>query len=207
VMGNHDLHQPGNKQPWHAPETWRRHFGLPHNGPKGVVELDQQAYYLDYQGVRFLVVDANVFENPKSRIPGRVRIRDAQVSWVANSLKDNPNRWTVVLEHQGMFSIAKNRDYLEMQELLAPLYEKYRVALVLQGHDHSYGRLRKNGVTYVTSVCGPKMYKLESKYVGMMEKTATNMQMYQVVNVDAERITLQAYSLEGKLVDSVEVRK
>ena len=72
VVGNHDLHQPGKKKSWSTPESWRRHFGLPHNGPRSVEELDQQAYYLDYQGVRLLVVDANVFaEDPESKVPGR----------------------------------------------------------------------------------------------------------------------------------------
>jgi len=81
------------------------------------------------------------------------------------------------------------------------------VALFLQGHDHSYGRMRRNGVTYVISVSGPKMYDLQSKYVAMMEKTATNRQLYQVVDVGAGRITLASYSLDGALVDSVEVTR
>ena len=38
-------------------------FALPTNGPKGIDELKEQAYYLDYQGVRFISLDVNVYAN------------------------------------------------------------------------------------------------------------------------------------------------
>ena len=205
--GNHDLHQADKSNSFHASPMWRSHFGLPHNGPQAA-ELDQQSYYLDYQGVRFVVIDVNSFDGAEhGDIAGRERIRDAEIAWVEQTLKTNPNPRAIVVQHQPVFPIAHDRDYPEMQRWLAPLYEKYKVALVLQGHDHSYGRMRRNGVTYVISVSGPKMYDLQSKYVAMMEKTATNRQLYQVVDVGAGRIRLASYSVDGALVDSVEITR
>ena len=56
--------------------------------------------------------------------------------------------------------------------VLASLYEKYHVDLVLQGHGHVYARTHKialdrivdpsaPGVVYVISVSGPKIYKTQ----------------------------------------------
>ncbi len=204
--GNHDLHQADKSSSYKASPPWRQHFALPHNGPMGIDELDQQAYYVDYQGVRFVVVDANSFDSSEKAKPaGRERIRDAQIAWLENTLKNNPNKWTVVIQHQPVFPIAHGRGFPEMEKLLAPLYEKYKVALVLQGHDHSYGRMQKNGVTYIISVSGPKMYELDSIHLAKMAKTATDKQMFQVVDVTATRLSLKAYAIDGQLVDSVDV--
>lgn len=206
--GNHDLHQRDNHKSFTQSGLWTRHFGLPHNGPESTPELDQQAYFMDYQGVRFVVIDANCFDGQdNAQVPARERIRDAQVAWVKKTLESNPNPWAVVLQHQPVFPIAHQRDYPEMQTMLAPLYEKYGVALVMQGHDHSYGRFTRNGVTYVISVSGPKMYELESKHVGKMAKTATGKQLYQVVEVSAEKIVLRAYGIDGTLVDEIPIRR
>ena len=205
-VGNHDIHQADGGNSFRTPAVWRHHFVLPHNGPEGVSTLDQQAYSVDYQGVRFVVIDANLFEGGNSSLPGREAMRDAQVAWVEKQLKENPNPWTIVMQHQGVYPIAHKRDFPELQKYLVPLYEKYKVALVLQGHDHAYGRITKNGVTYMISVSGPKMYELDSKYAKQMDKTITNEQMYQVVDVNAARIALGAYSVDGRLLDSVEIK-
>jgi hypothetical protein len=46
-------------------------------------------------------------------------------------LSDNPNRWAIVVQHQGIYAIAQGREYAAMRAALAPLCEKYHVDLVL----------------------------------------------------------------------------
>ena len=48
-----------------------------------------------------------------------------------------------MVQHQPVFPMAKGRRYLEMRAALEPLYDKYGVDLVLQGHDHLYARSQK----------------------------------------------------------------
>jgi hypothetical protein len=52
----------------------------------------------------------------------------------------NPNTWTVLTFHHPIFSSAKDRDNPRLRELWQPIFDKYHVDLVLQGHDHTYGR-------------------------------------------------------------------
>ena len=73
-------------------------------------------------------------------------------------LKNNPNRWTVVFQHQGMYSMAHKRNYVKMREMLLPLYDKYGVDLVLQGHDHLYARSQKLAGGKVVAADAPEPF-------------------------------------------------
>jgi hypothetical protein len=175
---------------------------LPANGPD---ELRQSTYYIDYQGVRFIAVSANVLpkggEDSAKEIAGK-----RQLAWLEKVLRENPNRWTVVIEHQPVYPVSKDRNAPALQKTLAPLYEKYGVDLVLQGHDHAYGRSFKlrsgrpvssaeSGTVYVVSVSGSQMYRLTPGQQSLMAKTQADAQMFQVLHVDAARILFEATQL------------
>jgi len=221
VPGNHDLHQPPGspaaKTSLAAAWPWRRHFALPSNGPD-LDDMPGQSYYLDYQGVRFIALDVNAFCEEGYDAAARKRVTDKEVEWVAKVLSDNPNRWTIVVQHQGIYAISSGREYAAMRAALAPLYEKYHVDMVLQGHDHVYARTHKiagdrivdpaaPGVIYVISVSGPKMYKTQKVNSQYMAKMIEDQQFYQIVDVSPERLALTAYSIDGAVVDGFELRK
>jgi len=105
-----------------------------------------------------------------------------------------------------------------MREALLPLYDKYGVDLVLQGHDHLYARSQKlaggkivapdaPGTVYIISVSGPKMYEVDHRFESLMAKIIPHRQMYQVVDVDGDRLTLHAYSSEGEQLDGFQLEK
>jgi 3',5'-cyclic AMP phosphodiesterase CpdA len=221
VPGNHDLHRPAGspdaKLTLAAPWTWRHHLALPFNGPD-LADMPGQSYYLDYQGVRFIALDVNAFAEEGFDAAARKRVTDKEVEWVTKVLSDNPNRWTIVVQHQAIYAIAKGREYAAMRAALAPLYEQYHVDLVLQGHDHVYARTHKiaqdrivepsaPGVIYVISVSGPKMYKTQKVNSQYMAKMIEDKQFYQIVDVSPERLALTAYSIDGAVADGFELRK
>ena len=221
VPGNHDLHRPPGspeaKTTLAAAWPWRRHFALPANGPD-LDDMPGQSYYVDYQGVRFIALDVNAFAEEGFEAAARKRVTDKEVEWVAKVLSDNPNHWTIVVQHQGIYAIAQGREYWAMRAALAPLYEKYCVDLVLQGHDHVYARTHKiardrivdpaaPGVIYAISVSGPKMYKTQKVNSQYMAKMIEDKQFYQIVDVSPERLALTAYSIDGAVADGFELRK
>jgi 3',5'-cyclic AMP phosphodiesterase CpdA len=220
--GNHDLHRaPGNadsKEVRSVSPLWRQHFALPLNGPKGVDELSEQSYYIDYQGVRFVSLDVNVYSNEAFSPSTKQRIGDMQLAWLEELLKTNPNRWTIVVQHQPMYPIAKGRDYVEMRAALLPLYDKYHVDLVLQGHDHTYARTHKlvagkvvspsqPGTIYAISVSGPKMYEIEDAFAPLRAKTLAHTQAFQVIDIDGDKLTYNAYAIEGEQIDYFQLTK
>jgi 3',5'-cyclic AMP phosphodiesterase CpdA len=222
VPGNHDLHRapddPDPKNVLSVSPVWRRMFSLPTNGPEGVEELNQQSYYIDYQGVRFVAIDVNVYSNDAFLESQKKRLWEKQTAWLEQILKNNPNRWTIVIQHQPIYPVSKGRDYEEMRAVLAPLYDRYHVDLVLQGHDHAYARSNKifngrivpdsqDGTIYVISVSGPKMYEPSGKFDALMAKQIRHTQLFQVVQVNGSELTFQAYTSESQLVDSFNLKK
>jgi len=195
--GNHDM---GNNA---VNQTWCPQFLLPRNGPAGQEEL---SYYVDYQGVRLVSFNGNAYDDK------------TQLMWFEKVLSDNSSAWTIAVTHQPLYSSGKDRDSTKRRDLLMPLYDKYGVDLVLQGHDHSYGRTPKiragqivkpeePGVVYATSVSGPKMYELNRMGRPFMARMAANLQLFQVVSVIEDSLRYDAYTADGKLFDSFELQK
>ena len=86
-----------------------------------------------------------------------------QRSFLAHTLRTNPRPWSIVLMHSGPFASVGDRRNTEMRKWFLPTLERYDADLVLSGHDHSYARGRKAGVTYLASVSGPKYYESSGK--------------------------------------------
>ncbi|MEP7365570.1 MAG: metallophosphoesterase family protein [Acidobacteriota bacterium] len=196
VPGNHEYGKQSNGERA-LNRNWKPQFTLPGNGLPG---LEETNYYLDIQGVRIIAINSN--ERQKE-----------QAAWLDKVLANNPNKWTVVTHHHPIFSTAKGRDNPELRALLKPVYDKYRVDLVLTGHDHSYGRSNvvsgenrhEGGTVYVVSVSGPKMYEVTP--AGWMQRKAEDTQLYQIIRVDGDRLLYGSRTARGVLYDSFELRK
>ena len=221
VVGNHDLHRPPGspdaKSVLSVSPLWHMLFALPENGPDAP-ELRGQSYFMDYQGARFVVLDVNVFANEEFDSGAKQRIWDAQLAWLNKVLSNNPNQWTIVLQHQPLYAMAKGRDYKEMRAALGPLYEKYGVDLVLLGHDHLYSRSHKvaqgrvvdpsaPGIIYAISVSGPKMYQIDEPNRKLMAQVVDQTQCFQVIEVAPDVIKYAANDADGVLIDRFELRK
>ncbi|MEM6380285.1 MAG: metallophosphoesterase family protein, partial [Bacteroidota bacterium] len=129
VPGNHEYfrNKLGKRK---LSRHWKQTFTLPKNGP---AELSETVYYFDYQGVRFVALNTQaMLSYPEELV--------LQKEWLTEVLSTNPNRWTVVVQHHPIYSTATKRDNPEIRKQFQPIYEKYGVDLVLQGHDHTYGR-------------------------------------------------------------------
>ena len=216
--GNHDMHRINSETVRSVSTPYRLQFALPMNGPAGIDALSEECYYVDYQGVRIISIDSNVYANDDFEATDKEKIAERQTKWLETVLKENSNRWTVVMHHHPLFSVGKARDYAELRETLMPIYDRYKVDLVLQGHDHHYGRTHKiaggkivredqSGTVYAVSVTGPKMYPPNPKHSHLMAKMAGDLQMYQVIEVSDRRLLYQAFSIDGALRDRFELKK
>jgi hypothetical protein len=202
-------------------QYWRTQFAWPDNGPTqgtaAVIEaLKGTVYYLDYQGVRFISLNSNVSAVASALRP---EFLEVQRAWLESVLADNPNKWTVATFHHPMFSTADGRNNPTQRASWLPVLERYGVDLVLQGHDHSYGRGNvaegTTGATgktiYAVSVSGPKMYEAsDSNWTsngGVAKKIGMNTQLYQVISVDGDRLTYKAKTATGELYDDLTITK
>ena len=188
---------------------WRAGFAFPLNGP---AEFPETVYYIDYQGVRFVSLDSN-------------RPLATQVTWLDEVLRDNPHQWTIVTLHHPIHSASVDRDNPEIRKLLQPVFDRYQVDLVLQGHDHTYARselmrgdafqtnstvglgtrARQGGTVYVISVSGPKMYQADPQE--HMRRLGEGIQLFQIIHVDASQIRYEARTATGRLFDAFSLKR
>ena len=101
--GNHDTHHATEEEdkafPYGAAIQYHAHFHLPENGPKESPELKQEAYYVDYQGVRIISVNSNVFSDDRPTNEAHKVAWESQLKWHEAVLSNNPNRWTIATHH------------------------------------------------------------------------------------------------------------
>jgi len=205
MPGNHAYYRDNGAWKYTASNPhplWYAHFTLPRNGPEG---LKETAYYIDYQGVRLILLNGN--EKLKK-----------QAVWLDSVLAANENKWTILAIHHPFYSTGKDRDNPGLRKIFLPVIDKYAVDLVLHGHDHTYGRTYKlrngtvvddkqKGTVFVVSVSGPKFYEINKKHLHLMEKIGTDVQLFQVVTVKKNVLTVEARTVTNEPYDFFELEK
>jgi 3',5'-cyclic AMP phosphodiesterase CpdA len=209
VVGNHEMHK-GSEGKSAVTHHWRPQFSLPSHGPQG---LEETCYTFVYQNARFVILNSNM------------RLQE-QAEWLDKTLAANTSPWVVCSFHHPVFSTAKDRDNAQLRSLWKPILDKYNVDLVLQGHDHTYGRTgletphaetignvpvgvthqdKHIGTVYVVSVSGPKMYNINQK--PFMVRVAEDTQLYQVIHIDQAKLRYESRTANGELYDAFELSK
>lgn len=199
--GNHEYtHEDGLP---HLSVHWKKQFTLPENGT-GLDELEGSVFYTDIQGVRFISLNTMMMEEATSE-----SLLRAQQQWLEQALSSNPHAWTVVTMHHPVFSTKKGRSNEKVKTWFKPLFDQYKVDIVLQGHDHAYGRgmqqIAPYGTTYVVSVSGSKMYDYEK--MEWADIVTGHLQMYHLVTIDRNRLDFRAYLATGELFDAFVLEK
>ena len=184
---------------------WRATFAFPEHGPDG---LEQTVYFIDYQGARIIILNSND------------RLQD-QADWLETVLAESKERWTIVSFHHPIYSSAQGRDNPELRDRWQPVFDRFGVDLVLQGHDHTYARTKMMihedlgtrawsrsagaGTVYVISVSGPKMYPVDKR--PFMSRTAQGTQLYQIITIDGDQLHYEARTVTGRRHDAFTLRK
>jgi len=140
ALGNHPFYPIGGNHE-NLQAQWLSTFAFPGSGK--------------YQGLFFsfdvgpihvvLIDDGPVSSQMGARWPGA---EEAILSFLeADLAKANERRasvpWIVAFHHKGALSTSnhgKDSDVKRMQTLLMPLWDKYEVTAVINGHDHNYER-------------------------------------------------------------------
>lgn len=187
---------------------WRKQFNLPQNGPKG---LEEVCYQVNYPNLKVISLDSEQIDESEE-------FRIAQRDWLDSVLTNDPRKWTAITFHYPIFSTKPNRDNVEFRNEFKPIFDKHKVDIVLQGHDHAYGRGMVNnvptgyqvkektsGTMYVVSVSGPKMYEVSDD--PWMDRRAANTQLFQIITIEGDVLSYGAYTATGDLYDAFDLNK
>lgn len=212
VVGNHEFRPIAMGKGKKLSIQWRPQFTLPIEESLDP-EFHETVYTVDYQDIRIIVLNSNT------------KLQE-QTSYIEKQLKNSTAKWHIITCHHSVFSPAKGRDFEFARKNWKPLFDKYNVDLVLNGHDHTYARghvpvqtINKDavnglGTVYVTSVSGPKQYPLDPNQIKNYlvdgykpDKTAEQTQFFQVISIADNKLTYVAYNVLGEEYDRTVIKK
>lgn len=196
--GNHEYGRAMDLSP-----QWQPQFNLPQNGPEG---LEETCYQVNFPQLKVVSLNSQqINETPM--------FREKQLHWLDSVLREDPRAWTVITLHHPFYSTKPNRDNKELRASFKPIIDKYKVDLVLQGHDHAYGRGMighetqgnrvgddVSGTVYVVSNAGPKMY--EASDDPWMDRKGANIQLFQIIEIYQGVLKFESYTATGELYDA-----
>jgi len=125
VLGNHDQGGTGSET---LPRWWRELFSFP--GPERGPGYGHW-YSVDIGGVHLIVLDSNRVDNPE------------QTAWLATDLASAGAAgadFILVSFHHPSYSAGYYAGFPRTREQWSALFERHRVDLVLNGHNHVYQR-------------------------------------------------------------------
>lgn len=210
AAGNHEYLSPPPDR-FALNELWSLHFDVPANG---IEALPDTTYYTRYQGVLFVVLDTpmGIASEDSAR---------AQAAWLEGVLENNPAQWVIIMHHHPVHSVSAGRDNPRLREFWQPIYQRHNVDLVLQGHDHTYGRGATNvaegatvvdteadaGPVYVVSVAGPKMYLASEDATQYHDRIGEDLQLYQIIHLEENTLHFESRTVTGKLYDAFTIER
>lgn len=137
--GNHDY--AGKHDPTKPP--YFTIFSLPTEGQSGGIASHSESYYsVDYGSLHLISLDTELRDAAGNQVMDG---KGDQYDWLAKDLASNRLPFTIVYFHKPPYSKGSHdsdteSDMKNMREKVNPLFEKFKVDVVLAGHSHVYER-------------------------------------------------------------------
>lgn len=154
--------------------------------------MDGKEYYSFKKGnVRFFALNSNYMDA-------------IQLQWLENELKTNDNDWKVCFFHHPPYSSGKQHGSdKELRKVLEPLFVKYGVSVVFNGHEHFYERIKpQQGIYYFITGAGGQLRPGNIKPSPMADKSFDQDQHFMLIEVVQDQMYFQVISRMGNTVDS-----
>ena len=128
-----------------------------------------------------------------------------QIQWVENELKSSSSDWKIVYFHHPLYSSGdRHGSDLRLREVLEPLFLKYNVSVVLNGHDHFYERLKpQKGIVYFVVGSGGQLRKGNiDRGSGITASGFDTDQAFMAAEIAGDEMYFNVISRLGQIVDS-----
>jgi len=128
-----------------------------------------------------------------------------QIQWVENELKASDSDWKIVVFHHPLYSSGdRHGSDLRLREVLEPIFLKYNVSVVLNGHDHFYERVKpQKGIQYFVVGSGGKLRRGNiDRRSGLTAKGFDSDLAFMAAEIVGDQMYFNAISRSGQIVDS-----
>lgn len=179
------------------------------------VKLPMWKYFFNMEGTdnyysmkvgqgTIIALNTNFIDDPS--------LRFKQLAWLKEELA-KPSKWRIVFFHHPPFSrgffngpLSPKREHLMIEKDYVPVFEEYKVDLVLSGHSHLFEHSIKDGIHYlVTGAAGGMMGFMGGKnpYSLEVEKRRTIIQF----EMNSGELRIVATTLEGLVLEEFTLKK
>jgi len=173
-LGNHDSRE----------QRYYQHFNM-----------DGKLYYsfkAPKQDVKFFALESTYMDQD-------------ELKWIEDELKGSNEKWKIVFFHHPLYSSAGTHgSQLKLRAVLEPLFIKYNVSLVLNGHDHTYERIKpQNGIQYFVEGSSGQLRRGDLRKGSPLTAFGNDQtRTFMLMEIDGDTCTFNAIDMQGKVIDS-----
>lgn len=144
VPGNHEYYETATAQV-DKKISYYNIINVPTEGEMGGLASGTKEYYsYNYGNIHLIALDSYGLDEGKYRLYDP---QSRQYKWLINDLEASKGKslWTIITFHHPPYTKRSHDsdgelDLVALRENLVPIFDKYKVDLVLNGHSHSYER-------------------------------------------------------------------
>jgi hypothetical protein len=128
-----------------------------------------------------------------------------QIRWLEKELAASNDDWKIVFFHHPLYSSGdRHGSDFRLREVLEPLFVKYNVSVVLNGHDHFYERIKpQKGIAYFVVGSGGQLRVGNiDRGSGITAKGFDTDQVFMAAEISGDEMYFNAISRVGQTVDS-----
>jgi 3',5'-cyclic AMP phosphodiesterase CpdA len=197
------------------PQDFQKKFEIPYKplldsgvkfyGALGNHDAREQRYY------KLFNMDGKLYYTTKPKPDIRLFFLEStylvpeQIQWAENELKSSGSDWKIAVFHHPLYSSGERHGSdLRLREVLEPLFLKYNVSVVLNGHDHFYERLKpQKGIQYFVVGSGGQLRRGNiDRRSGLTAKGFDNDLAFMAAEIVGDEMYFNAISRTGETVDS-----
>ena len=157
--------------------------------------MDGKRYYsfkAPKQDVRFFALESTYMDQD-------------QLGWLEKELEGSREDWKIAFFHHPLYSSSRTHgSELKLRATIEPLFIKYNVSLVLNGHDHVYERIKpQNGIPYFVEGSSGQLRDGDLRKDSPLTANGFDTdRTFMLVEIEKDDLTFLAVSRLGQVVDS-----
>lgn len=157
--------------------------------------MDGKLYYSfkpAKQNVRFFVLETTSLDPD-------------QVAWLQKELEGSREDWKIPYFHHPLYSSGgRHGSDIALRDVLEPLFVKYNVSVVFNGHDHFYERVNpQQGIVYFVTGAGGQLRSGNiDRSSGLTAKGFDTDYSFMIAEINGDEMVFNAIARSGAVVDS-----
>lgn len=149
----------------------------------------KQYYTFKKGNVRFFALDSNYMD-------------PVQVAWLEKELKESGSDWKIPYFHHPLYASGMHGSQLDLRAILEPLFIKYSVDVVFNGHEHFYQRIKpQKGIYYFVTGSAGKLRRGDLKPAEFTAYGNDREYSFMLIEVTDKEMYFQCVDRLGKTLD------